>query len=629
MGIFDSLFNNNRSQPSNPNRNTNPTSIYDTAIRLIHSGSYEKELQGRDMMLNEIEKASYMRIDPRIYYWFGQDYEAHKCYHSAYEWYKKALEAGVREAAAAIKRCDNPYNVDTYYNISGERGDGTHHANYYRKAKESYSALFIDARNKFLNSSSIEEGAEYLHTIYLLATAQSCVVPKAKTFIGDRLNTEKKDYAEAAKWYKDAADNGDAEGARKYAAALAQGIGVEKNEAEANRYLEIAHKIEIQDPSQKPPTKVKPTISNQDGNSEQNKIIIQKYIEIHEKHVLSADKEHACAKTLFPLCNAFCDRAYEYCIKQYGTDDPKKLAFEMCMTPFYGAICCVALWYQNKSLFEKEETSAWDILNQFVDVNKVDAEAEKLLNTKQGEDKAEQIYNIISEYMDVVRPIILQNKAKGNTSLLGMKQAYSLGLRQAITLIEAEKNKIQYDDTQNNIGTKTTEEKAEDQSFYSKCVEAFHEEAQKYGVAKRGLIFIPELMPRGEKVVLSFLQDPYYQSVCNGNAMTYYYLMMSLSIQSGLVFADTWHKDFYSLDECEAEIIIDGPADKANELLEKYFSRDISANQGNGFYQKIYSIWLKQHEPYWKLQDPRDYTFKDLIAAYQLGISMMLEKHNF
>ena len=41
---------------------------------------------------------------------------------------------------------------------------------------------------------------------------------------------------------------------------------------------------------------------------------------------------------------------------------------------------------------------------------------------------------------------------------------------------------------------------------------------------------------------------------------------------------------------------------------------------------EIFRRWVALHEPYWKLRDPRDYTYRAMVAGYQLGVSMMLEK---
>ena len=60
-------------------------------------------------------------------------------------------------------------------------------------------------------------------------------------------------------------------------------------------------------------------------------------------------------------------------------------------------------------------------------------------------------------------------------------------------------------------------------NFYTACVEDFHNEAAKYGAATRGLIFIPELLPVGEKTVLAFLKDPFFQMQFGSNPQMYYY----------------------------------------------------------------------------------------------------------
>lgn len=161
--------------------------------------------------------------------------------------------------------------------------------------------------------------------------------------------------------------------------------------------------------------------------------------------------------------------------------------------------------------------------------------------------------------------------------------------------------------------------------FYADCVKDFHAEAKKLGVATRGVIFIPELIPLGEKILLTFLQDPFFEMQFP-DPRVYYYAIMSFGIQSGIVFANKWHEDFSKLDEQFDMVSALGPSDYANALLKEHFPFRIYHNQGNPFNQKIFDRFTKMHEPYWKLRDPRQYTFKALLAAYQLGVSMMLEK---
>lgn len=167
------------------------------------------------------------------------------------------------------------------------------------------------------------------------------------------------------------------------------------------------------------------------------------------------------------------------------------------------------------------------------------------------------------------------------------------------------------------------------QGFYTDCVKAFHDEAMANGLATRGLIFIPELIPMGEKAILAYLQDMFFTMEFGQNPTQYYYVIMALSLQTGICFGEKWHKDFAGLKNGYVEEIIQtGPADDANIILEETIG--ISGNQEqNELYQKIYEKWIHCHEPYWKLEDPRQYTFRAMLAAYQLGISMILEKYGF
>ena len=162
--------------------------------------------------------------------------------------------------------------------------------------------------------------------------------------------------------------------------------------------------------------------------------------------------------------------------------------------------------------------------------------------------------------------------------------------------------------------------------FYKECIEDFHKEANKYGVATRGLIFIPELVPLGEKTVLSYLQSPYYQIKSGGNPEVYYRIIMTVSMEAGMAYAERWHSDFSTLNAYAEEVTLNGPALMAAYLWTQHFS---SENDRESFYQSIYDRWLERHEPYWALNDPRQYTFMAMLAAYQLGISMILEKYGY
>ena len=187
-----------------------------------------------------------------------------------------------------------------------------------------------------------------------------------------------------------------------------------------------------------------------------------------------------------------------------------------------------------------------------------------------------------------------------------------------------QKNKAN-DSTQSSSRTNGS---ASADQFYADCVEDYHNTAKQQGFANRGLIFIPELIPIGEKTVLAFLKDPFFQAQFGSNPQMYYYAIMSLSLQAGIVFAVKWHENFSALTAGYVDQIIEeGPADACKPFLRQLGLTN--NDKENDFYRAVYARWLAKHEPYWKLKDPRDYTFKATLAAYQLGISMILEKYGY
>ena len=165
-------------------------------------------------------------------------------------------------------------------------------------------------------------------------------------------------------------------------------------------------------------------------------------------------------------------------------------------------------------------------------------------------------------------------------------------------------------------------------TFYAECASDYHKTANSLNFAKRGVIFIPELIPIGHKTVSTFLKDKFFQMEFGNNIQQYYFVITALSLQSGIVFADKWHSDFSSLTNSYIDQILnEGPADVAEALLKNELG--LNKEQANQFYAQIYERWIALHEPYWKLSDPREYTFNAMLAAYQLGVSMILEKYGY
>ena len=84
-------------------------------------------------------------------------------------------------------------------------------------------------------------------------------------------------------------------------------------------------------------------------------------------------------------------------------------------------------------------------------------------------------------------------------------------------------------------------------AFYTECTMAYHEYAKTQGYANKGLIFIPELIPLGQKAVLAYLQDPFLTFEYSSAPDTYYYVINSFAFQTGIIYGAAWHESYATL----------------------------------------------------------------------------------
>ena len=165
-------------------------------------------------------------------------------------------------------------------------------------------------------------------------------------------------------------------------------------------------------------------------------------------------------------------------------------------------------------------------------------------------------------------------------------------------------------------------------AFYTECTAAYHEYAKNQGYANKGVIFIPELIPLGQRAVLAYLQDPFLTFEYSSDHDTYYYVINSFAFQTGIAYGAAWHQSYADLESGLADQMIqDGPW----EYVEPLFRDDLAMTreQFEQFGRGLYEAWKTQHEPYWALNDPRQYTMNATLASFQLGVSMILEKYGY
>ena len=164
-------------------------------------------------------------------------------------------------------------------------------------------------------------------------------------------------------------------------------------------------------------------------------------------------------------------------------------------------------------------------------------------------------------------------------------------------------------------------------TFYIDCAKAYHDTAKQSGYVQNDMVHIPALLPIGQKTTLAFLQDSFLQSEFSHDPETYYYVVMTFVLQCGIIFADKWHSSMDHLKNTEfvVQVIKDGPWDYAAPILKEKLK--ITEDNFNLFCRHIYDDWLRMLEPYWSQQDPRDYTFHATLAAFQLGVSTILDQY--
>lgn len=165
--------------------------------------------------------------------------------------------------------------------------------------------------------------------------------------------------------------------------------------------------------------------------------------------------------------------------------------------------------------------------------------------------------------------------------------------------------------------------------FYAISCEKFHNMANEgLELTPNGLILVPELLEIGQKVILALLQDPSLQRRCGTNPETYYYVITAHSFDAGLVFGDRWHNNVSSLKSGFVDEVIKGDINEySNPIIENIIGWDDYTRAP--FYKDLFDCWKELHAPYWKLRDPREYTFSLMLAAYQLGVSVILTQYGF
>ena len=134
----------------------------------------------------------------------------------------------------------------------------------------------------------------------------------------------------------------------------------------------------------------------------------------------------------------FTEAVLAYCKKKYASFGDFKVRSECIITSFYGAICATVFYYRDKEGITA--TSNFDYLNEHIDIEFTDVNAERLLGTKSGEKKAEKIWSLLTPYLEYAHDVFrLESELSDELIIEAMKGAYKLGMLVAVDDFNEEK----------------------------------------------------------------------------------------------------------------------------------------------------------------------------------------------
>ena len=127
------------------------------------------------------------------------------------------------------------------------------------------------------------------------------------------------------------------------------------------------------------------------------------------------------------LPDDFIVQVMKYCKKKYAPLGEQKIRGEYIITSFYGAICAALFYASDDSIYDA--CDQFEYLKDHIDIEFTDTNAERMLHTKDGEEKAEHIWNIISPYVRFSQDIFNKSsKLTDELILCAMKNAYEIGM---------------------------------------------------------------------------------------------------------------------------------------------------------------------------------------------------------
>lgn len=162
-------------------------------------------------------------------------------------------------------------------------------------------------------------------------------------------------------------------------------------------------------------------------NEQAEDLLLTKALELmRDNNLLGVDGSAEIIAEIYQP-EAFTRKVLEYCKNKYRSLGEKKVRGECLITSFYGSICAVML--HQKDPTGTASGNLFEYLERHIDVEFTDVNAERLLGTKAGEEKAEKIWEMFSPYVSYGQFVFANvDELNDDIMLEAMKHAYAFGM---------------------------------------------------------------------------------------------------------------------------------------------------------------------------------------------------------
>lgn len=136
----------------------------------------------------------------------------------------------------------------------------------------------------------------------------------------------------------------------------------------------------------------------------------------------------------------FLPRVLDYCKRKYASLGEKKVHGEIIITSFYGSMCATIFYNRDKQGIMS--TSVFDYLNDHIDIEFTDVNAEKMLGIKEDQAKADAVWEIVSPYVGFCQMVFnMVDELTDEIMIEAMMHAYVLGMCVAQSILSGPKKK--------------------------------------------------------------------------------------------------------------------------------------------------------------------------------------------